>query len=79
MAIEPTEVLRNFVLPLLIGLNGFKQRHALNMLEAVLASDQRHKTLAALTRLLLLAPADQFALADFLRVSPWNAEDLEPG
>jgi hypothetical protein len=76
MIIEHTDALRNFVLPLLIGLNGFQQRHALNVLEAVLASDQRHKTLAALTRLLLLAHADQFALADFLRVSPWNAEQL---
>ena len=74
MIIAHTDTLRNFVLPLLIGLNSFQLRHALNVLEAVLAGDQRHKTLAALTRMLLLAHADQFALADFLRVSPWNAE-----
>jgi hypothetical protein len=76
MIIEHTEILRNFVLPLLMGLNGFQQRHALNVLEAVLVSDQRHKTLAALTRLLLVAHADAFALADFLRVSPWSAAEL---
>ena len=68
---------RSIEMPLLY--EDINTKGTLNMLEAVLASDQRHKTLAALTRLLLLAPADQFALADFLRVSPWNAEDLEPG
>ena len=33
----------------------------------------KHKTLAALTRLLGLPHADEFALADFFRVSPWDS------
>ena len=76
MIIEHSEILRQFVLPLLIGMNSFQQRHALNVLSALLVSEVRHKTLAALTRHLLVTHADHFALADFFRVSPWSAEQV---
>ncbi|MEO6062723.1 MAG: hypothetical protein ABIQ99_12365, partial [Thermoflexales bacterium] len=76
MTIDHSEWMRNFALPLLAGLNVFQVRHALNVLEAVVVCDLRPKTLAGLTRCLLLAHADHFALADFFRVSPWSAEQV---
>lgn len=47
-------------------------RHALNYIEALLVCTHKHKTLSALTRLLRLPHADEFALADFFRTSPWD-------
>jgi hypothetical protein len=64
----------NFLLPLLVGLNAFQQRHALNVVDALLSGSGKHKVLTAITRMLLVAHADHFALADFLRRSPWDAE-----
>jgi hypothetical protein len=70
MIIEHAAELRSFVLPLLAMFSQAQQQHALNVLEAVLVSELRHKTLAGLTRSLLLPHADHFALADCFRCSP---------
>jgi hypothetical protein len=67
----------NFFVPLLIGFSSAQQRHALNVIEALLVCPFKHKTLCALTRLLGLPHADEFALADFFRVSPWDSLPLQ--
>lgn len=67
----------NFLVPLLLGLSPAQQRHALNVVETLLVCPFKHKTLTALTRLLGLSHADHFALADFLRVSPWDSQVVQ--
>jgi hypothetical protein len=68
-----TAALCNYFLALQLGFSAAQQRHALNVIEALLVCPAKHKTLAALTRLLRLPHADEYALADFFRVSPWQA------
>ncbi len=60
-----SDALCNFLTPLLIGFSPAQLRHALNCIEALLVCTSKHKTLSALTRLLRLPHADEFALADF--------------
>jgi hypothetical protein len=50
-----------------------QRRHILNMADALLVCEDK-KTLAALQRQFLEAP-DASNLADFLRISPWQAEE----
>jgi len=70
-----SETLCNFLLPLLVELTGPQQRHALNVVAALLVCTRlKHRTLAALTRVLRVPHADQFACADFFRRSAWSAE-----
>ena len=71
-----SEFLCNFLLPLVAGFSPAQRRHALNFIEALLVCSAKHKTLSALTRLLWLDHADQFALADFFRLSPWSGEQV---
>ena len=73
-----SDALCNFLLPLLAELSGPQQRHALNVVEALIVCTRlKHRTLAALTRVLRLPHADQFACADFFRRSPWSAEQVQ--
>jgi hypothetical protein len=67
-----SETLCNFLIPLLVNFTPAQQRPALNFIEALLVCPAKHKTLAALARLLRLPHADEYALADFFRVSPWS-------
>lgn len=68
-----SSTLMEFLVPLLLGFSEAQRRHALNMVEALLVSGAvKHKTLAALTRVLGLPHADQYACADFFRASPWE-------
>jgi len=70
-----SDSLCKFLLPLLIGFSAAQGRHALNLIAALLVCGTlKHRTLAALTRLLRVPHADQYAAADFFRASPW-----EPG
>jgi len=71
-----SDELCNFLIPLLVGFSAPQLRHALNFIDAILVCTARHKTLAALTRLLRLDHADEFAWADFFRVSPWSGETV---
>jgi hypothetical protein len=66
----------NFLLPLLIGLSAAQQRHVFNVVDALISGISKYKVLTAITRMLLLPHADHYALADFLRRSPWNADAL---
>lgn len=68
-----SESLCNFLIPVLLNFSAAQQRHVLNVIEALLVCSVKHKTLSALTRVLQVEHADQFALADFFRVSPWSA------
>src|SRR5712692_3052549 len=76
LIVAHSESLCSFLLPLLVGLAPAQTRHLLNCLEALLVCQSKHKTLSAVTRLLRLPHADEFALADFFRVSDWDAEAL---
>lgn len=51
-----------------------QRRHILNMADALLVCEDR-KTLAALQRQFVEAP-DASNMADFLRISPWRAEEV---
>ena len=51
-----------------------QQRHILNMADALLVCEDS-KTLAALQRQFIVAP-DASNMADFLRISPWQANDV---
>src|SRR5438132_443440 len=72
-----TDALCNFLLPLLFNFSPAQQRHALNFIEALLVSASKHKTLRQLTSLLRLPHADEFALADFFRASPWDSPAVQ--
>ena len=72
-----SDSLCNFLTPLLIGFSPAQIRHALNCIEALLVCASKHKTLSALTRLLRLPHADEFALADFFRASPWDSSPIQ--
>ena len=72
-----SDALCNFLTPLLIGFSPAQLRHALNCVEALLVCTDKHKTLSALTRLLRLPHADEFALADFFRASPWKSAPIQ--
>lgn len=72
-----SEALCNFLQPLLADFSEHQQRHALNVVEAPLVSASKHKTLAALTRLLVVPHADEYALADFFRRSPWRSAGVQ--
>jgi hypothetical protein len=71
-----SDVLCNFLVPLLADFSAAQLRHTLNFIDAILVCTARHKTLAALTRLLRLDHADEYAWADFFRVSPWSGETV---
>ncbi len=72
-----TDALCNFLVPLLVNWSPAQQRHALNFIEALVVSQRKHKTLRHLTSLLRLPHADEFALADFFRASPWDHATLQ--
>ena len=72
-----SDALCNFLVPLLIHWAPAQQRHALNFIEALLVSQRKHRTLRHLTSLLRLPHADEFALADFFRASPWDQAALQ--
>lgn len=74
--IDHSDTLCKFLIPLLANFSLQQQRHALNVIEALIVCPAKHKTLAALTRLLRCQHADQFACADFFRQSPWEADTL---
>jgi hypothetical protein len=76
LIISYSETLCNFLAPLLLELSSPQQRHLLNVVHALLVCPFRHKVLTALTRLLRVPHADHFALADFLRASPWDPQPL---
>ncbi len=47
--VQHSAELCNFLLPLLIGLNAFQQRHGLNVVDALLSGGGKHRVLTAIT------------------------------
>ncbi|RMD67015.1 transposase [Candidatus Parcubacteria bacterium] len=72
--LHPSEKLANFLEQLEVNLSQPQRRHLLNMADALLVCEHK-KTLAALQRQFVEAP-DPSNMADFLRISPWKANDL---
>jgi hypothetical protein len=72
--VHNSEKLCTFLDGLGIQLSQPQRRHVLNMADALLACEDK-KTLAALQRQFLEAP-DPSNLADFLRISPWQANTI---
>jgi hypothetical protein len=69
-----SEKLCTFLDQLDVGLSQPQRRHILNMADALLVCEDK-KTLAALQRQFVAAP-DASNMADFLRISPWQADDI---
>jgi hypothetical protein len=69
-----SEKLCTFLDQLGIGLSQPQRRHMLNMADALLVCEDK-KTLAALQRQLVEAP-DASNMADFLSISPWQANEV---
>jgi hypothetical protein len=72
-----SEKLCTFLDSLGIRLSQPQRRHILNMADALLVCEDR-KTLAALQRQFVEAP-DASNMADFLRISPWEASEVRAG
>ena len=72
-----SEKLCTFLDQLDVELSQPQRRHILNMSDALLVCEDK-KTLAALQRQFVEAP-DASNMADFLRISPWQANDVRAG
>jgi len=72
--VHNSEKLCAFLDQLDLDLSQPQRRHILNMADALLVCEDK-KTLTALQRQFLDAP-DASNAADFLRISPWSAEDV---
>jgi IS4 transposase len=75
LIIHPSRLLLNFILSLCLTLSKPQQKHLLRTVEALVVSEER-KTLAGLYRQWVDAP-DVSAVADFFRVSPWSAREMD--
>jgi hypothetical protein len=69
-------MLCNFVAAVGLPLSKPQRRHVLNVSDALVMSDAKHKTLEALQRELVEPPTSGSALAACFREGPWEAVDL---
>lgn len=65
-----------FIARLGLKLTNPQLRHVTNVVDALIVSEARRKTLSALHRELLDPSSDQYALADCFRESPWTAQQV---
>src|SRR5256885_9078349 len=72
--VRPSPALDTFLRPLVGSLSLPQRQHLLEMVDALLVTEDR-KTLAALQRQ-FLDTTDVANWADFLRISPWSADLL---
>jgi hypothetical protein len=72
--VHPSRILVTFVTLLHLNLSKPQRKHLLRTADAIIVCEGR-KTLANLYRQLVEAP-DASAVADFFRVSPWEAEEI---
>ncbi len=72
--VHPSSVLVTFILMLRLAFSRPQRKHLLRTVDAVIVCEGR-KTLANLYRQWVEAP-DVSAVADFFRVSPWEAEEI---
>src|SRR2546422_425704 len=73
--IHPSTKLLAFLCGVQLRLTKPQLQHVLRLVDALIVSEARHKTIAGLYRLIVDAP-DPSNGADTLRISPWTAEDL---
>jgi DDE superfamily endonuclease len=74
LIVQHSAALTSFILALQLALYQPQIRHLLQIVDALLVSNQR-KTLSGLARVLHLAP-DPKVLADFFRESPWMVKQI---
>src|SRR5438477_8370168 len=72
--VQPSPVLESFLGSLHLGLSEPQRDHLLQLVDGLLVCDES-KTLAALQRQ-FLDSTDPSNWADFLRISPWSAEEV---
>lgn len=72
--VEPSPALESFLASLRLGLSQPQGDHLLQLVDGLLVCDES-KTLAALQRQ-FLDSTDSSNWADFLRISPWSAQDI---
>jgi hypothetical protein len=71
LIIQHFEPLCAYLMPLIAMLSQPQQRHALNVVGALLVCGSKRKCLTTLTAMLRVGHADHYALADFFRASEW--------
>ena len=74
--IQHSAKLIEFIVLLQLNLSKPQYRHLLNITEAVIVCEAPHYTLTTLYDLIVDAP-DASNAADFLRISPWEVEDIK--
>ena len=75
LIVQHSPTLLAFLCGLHLRLSKPQWQHVLRLVDALVVSEARHKTIAGLYRLIVEAP-DPSNGADTLRISPWTAEDL---
>jgi hypothetical protein len=73
--VQQSSKLITFIALLQLNLSKPQREHVQRIADAVIVSEQHHKTLSSLYELILDAP-DPSNAADCLRISPWQAEDI---
>ena len=74
--VQHSAKLIEFIVLLQLNLSKPQYRHLLNIAEAAIVCEAPHYTLATLYDVIVDAP-DASNAADFLRISPWQVEDLK--
>jgi Transposase DDE domain len=75
LIVQHSPTLLTFLCGLHLRLHKPQWQHVLRLVDALVVSEARHKTIASLYRLIVEAP-DPSNGADMLRISPWTAEEL---
>jgi len=74
--VEQSVELVKFISLLGLTLSIPQLRHVINVADALITADGKHKTLRRLNGTLQRPPTDEFAVADCFRLSPWTGADL---
>ena len=75
LIVQHSPKLLSFLCGLQLRLTKPQWQHVVRLVDALIVSETRHKTIASLYRVIVDAP-DPSNGADSLRISPWSAEDL---
>lgn len=75
LIVQHSPKLLSFLCGLQLRLTKPQWQHVVRLVDALIVSETRHKTIASLYRVIVDAP-DPSNGADSLRISPWSADDL---
>ena len=75
LIVQHSPKLLSFLCSLQLRLTKPQWQHVVRLVDALIVSETRHKTIASLYRVIVDAP-DPSNGADSLRISPWSADDL---